>query len=138
MNHMMVTCITYDLYLSEKVIPPLQIFVKTKEERLKNQQREYEAQMQYRQHLQVSSCHQTSKLCTNCCNHVNQQYSQTQYLQLLTANSLWLFCQPGFVVCLSSVDTLGGGASAIYAYGHTGQKPLNQLGFFGSINAYTT
>ena len=32
-----------------------QIFVKTKEERLKNQQREYEAQMQYRQHLQVSA-----------------------------------------------------------------------------------
>ena len=31
----------------------LQIFMQTKEERLKNQQREYEAQQQYRQHLQV-------------------------------------------------------------------------------------
>jgi len=85
---MMVTCITYDLYLSEKVIPPLQIFVKTKEERLKNQQREYEAQMQYRQHLQVSSCHQTSKpatitISTSCCIHVvhvRKQKSQTKYL----------------------------------------------------------
>lgn len=28
-------------------------FIKTKEDRLKNQQREYEAQMQYRQHIQV-------------------------------------------------------------------------------------
>ena len=31
-----------------------QIFEKTKEEKLRNQQREYEAQLQYRQHLQVS------------------------------------------------------------------------------------
>ena len=31
----------------------MQMFVQTKTERLKNQQREYEAQMQYRQHLQV-------------------------------------------------------------------------------------
>lgn len=28
-------------------------FIKTKEDRLKNQQREYEAQQQYRQHIQV-------------------------------------------------------------------------------------
>lgn len=28
-------------------------FLKTKEDRLKNQHREYEAQMQYRQHIQV-------------------------------------------------------------------------------------
>ena len=28
-------------------------FIKTKEDRLKNQQREYEAQLQYRQHIQV-------------------------------------------------------------------------------------
>lgn len=28
-------------------------FIKTKEERLKNQQREYEAQQQYREHIQV-------------------------------------------------------------------------------------
>ena len=32
----------------------MQTFVQTKTERLKNQQREYEAQMQYRQHLQVT------------------------------------------------------------------------------------
>lgn len=29
-------------------------FIKTKEDRLKNQQREYEAQLQYRQHIQVA------------------------------------------------------------------------------------
>lgn len=28
-------------------------FIKTKEDRLKNQHREYEAQLQYRQHIQV-------------------------------------------------------------------------------------
>jgi ATP-binding cassette subfamily F protein 3 len=32
-------------------------FVKTKEDRLKNQQREYEAQFQYREHIQVRSPH---------------------------------------------------------------------------------
>ena len=37
----------------------MQTFVQTKTERLKNQQREYEAQMQYRQHLQVNA----TKLC---------------------------------------------------------------------------
>ena len=31
----------------------LQTFFKTKTEKLKNQQREYEAQQQYREHLQV-------------------------------------------------------------------------------------
>ena len=31
-------------------------FVKTKTERLKNQQREYEAQKEYREHIQVSIC----------------------------------------------------------------------------------
>ena len=31
-------------------------FVKTKTERLKNQQREYEAQKEYREHIQVSFC----------------------------------------------------------------------------------
>lgn len=30
-------------------------FIKTKDDRLKNQQREYEAQLQYRQHIQVQS-----------------------------------------------------------------------------------
>lgn len=29
-------------------------FIKTKEDRLKNQHREYEAQLQYRQHIQVT------------------------------------------------------------------------------------
>lgn len=29
-------------------------FIKTKEDRLKNQQREYEAQLQYREHIQVN------------------------------------------------------------------------------------
>lgn len=32
-------------------------FLKTKEDRLKNQQREYEAQLQYRQHIQVRTFH---------------------------------------------------------------------------------
>jgi len=30
-----------------------EMFVKTREEKLKNQQREYEAQLQYREHIQV-------------------------------------------------------------------------------------
>lgn len=40
----------------------MQTFVQTKTERLKNQQREYEAQMQYRQHLQVCTIFM---VCTN-------------------------------------------------------------------------
>ena len=39
----------------------MQTFVQTKTERLKNQQREYEAQLQYRQHLQVCT---TLMVCT--------------------------------------------------------------------------
>lgn len=37
-----------------------QNFLRTKEEKLKNQQREYEAQLQYRQHLQVATDSQPS------------------------------------------------------------------------------
>lgn len=46
----------------------MQTFVQTKNERLKNQQREYEAQLQYRQHLQV---------CTNL--HGVHEYSLLWY-----------------------------------------------------------
>lgn len=40
-------------------------FIKTKEDRLKNQQREYEAQQQYRQHIQVPQWDTHTHRCTS-------------------------------------------------------------------------
>jgi len=52
------------IYLNSQLLEPYkgnyEMFVKTRAERLKNQQREYEAQKQYRDHIQVSCqyiCH---------------------------------------------------------------------------------
>lgn len=49
-------------------------FIKTKEDRLKNQQREYEAQQQYRQHIQVLQLDTRAQLLSNTHTHSQQAF----------------------------------------------------------------
>uniref|UniRef100_A0A669CDJ5 ATP-binding cassette sub-family F member 3 n=1 Tax=Oreochromis niloticus TaxID=8128 RepID=A0A669CDJ5_ORENI len=55
-------------------------FIKTKEDRLKNQQREYEAQLQYRQHIQVHTGTESTDRYTQVQTgtHRYRQYTQVQ------------------------------------------------------------
>ena len=48
-------------------LSPLQTYLSAKTEKLKNQQREYEAQLQYRQHLQVNSSEPYELIITGAC-----------------------------------------------------------------------
>ena len=56
-------------------------FIKTKEDRLKNQHREYEAQLQYRQHIQVRL--QYRQLLQVLLQHRQILLQYTQYGQVL-------------------------------------------------------
>uniref|UniRef100_A0A8C0FU09 ATP binding cassette subfamily F member 3 n=1 Tax=Bubo bubo TaxID=30461 RepID=A0A8C0FU09_BUBBB len=66
-------------------------FMKIKEERLKNQQREYEAQQQYREHIQVF----IDRFRYNA-NRASQVQSKLKLLEKLSWPSLASFCLPRF------------------------------------------